>query len=413
MMEVADEIEQANKKAFDIMNKGRAMLVDFEIAEKVIPGMKENMILHAGPPIEYEEMIDPMKAAVQGAIMFEGKADTLEKADKMARNGEFEFKPCHEMSTVGPMAGITTPSMYVAVVENPIHGNKAFCNLHEGRGKILRFGATGKEVLDRLHWMNNFLGPAMKEAVRKKPIDLKSICAEGVQMGDELHQRYKASSLLFLSSLSSELLELENSNEIFRFIAEREQFFLNLAMPTMKALADPADGIKYSTIVTRMTRNGVKFGIQISGLKGKWFVGKAEVPVGLYFTGFNQNNASGDFGDSAIMETLGLGGLSSAAAPAVTRFVGGNARDAVHLTEEGYKITYGSSKDILIPSLDFKGVPLGIDMLKVNETNIVPSINTGIAHKKAGIGQIGGGISHPPIEAFNDALREYASLYGI
>lgn len=412
-MEVSEEIENANKKAFDIMNNGKAVLTDFEIAKKVIPGMKEDMILHAGPPINYEDMIDPMKAAVQGAIMFEGKADSLEKADKMARSGEFEFKPCHEMSTVGPMAGITTPGMYVAVVENPVYKNKSFCNLHEGRGKILRFGATGDDVLERLHWMNDVLGPTMKEAVRRKPIDLKNISAEGVQMGDELHQRYKASSLLFLSSLSSELLEIENSKDVFKFISEREQFFLNLAMPAMKALADPADGIKYSTLVTRMTRNGVTFGIQISGLKGKWFAGKAEIPVGLYFTGFNQNDASGDFGDSAIMETLGFGGLSSAAAPAVTRFVGGNAKDAIRLTEDGYKITYGQSKDVLIPALDFKGTPLGIDMLKVNETNIVPSINTGIAHKKAGIGQIGGGISHPPLEAFNDALRKYAEEYGI
>lgn len=412
-MEISDEIKKANKKAFDLMNSGKAILTDFEEARKVIKGMREDLILHAGPPIEYANMIEPMKAAVQGAIMFEGKADSLEKADKMALQGDFEFKPCHEMETVGPMAGVTTASMVVAVVENPAYGNKAFCNLHEGRGKILRFGATGEEVLKRLHWMNDHLGPAMKEAVKKKPIDLKTICAEGVQMGDELHQRYKASSLLFLSAISTGLLEQSDAAEVFRFIAEREQFFLNLAMPAMKALADPADDIKYSTLVTRMTRNGVGFGIQVSGLKGKWFVGKAEIPVGLYFAGFNQNDASGDFGDSAIMETLGLGGLSSAAAPAVTRFVGGNAKDAIHATENGYKITEGESKDFLIPALDFRGSPTGVDILKVNETGILPSINTGIAHKVAGNGQIGAGISHPPLDAFKEALREYAKTYGV
>ncbi len=412
-MDISEEIEKANRKAFDIMNRGKAVLTDFDFARKVIPGMKENIILHAGPPIDYADMIDPMKAAVQGALMFEGKAENLEEADKLARSGEIEFKPCHEVSSVGPMAGITTASMFVAVVENPEFGNRTFCNLHEGRGKILRFGATGKEVLDRLNWMNENLGPALKEVVKKKPVDLKSIAAEGVQMGDELHQRYRASSLLFLSSISENLLELPNAKEIFKFIADREQFFLNLAMPAMKALADPADGIKYSTIVTRMTRNGVSFGIQVSGMKGKWFTGKAEVPIGLYFTGFSQKDAAGDFGDSAIMETLGLGGLSSAAAPAVTRFVGGSPKDAIHATEQGYKITYGQSKDILLPAMDFQGAPLGIDILKVNETNILPSINTGIAHKKAGIGQIGGGISHPPLKAFNDALREYAEVYGL
>ncbi len=412
-MEIGEEIEQANRKAFDIMNTGNAVLVDFDLAGKVIPGMKENYILHAGPPVEYRNMIESMKAAVQGALVFDGKADTIEQADRMALSGDFVFKPCHELSTVGPMAGITTPGMYVAVVENTAYRNRTYCNLHEGRGAILRFGATGKEVIDRLHWMNDVMGPALKESVRKKPIDLKAIAAEGVQMGDELHQRFKATSLLFLTSIASSLLEQEKGMEVYRFIAEREQFFLNLSMPAMKAIADAADGVKYSTLVTRMTRNGVNFGIQVSGLKGRWFTGPAEVPKGLYFMGFSQNDAAGDFGDSAIMETGGLGGMASAAAPAVTRFVGGNAKDAMRVTEEAYRITHGQSRDFQIPSLDFRGTPLGIDMLKVNETGILPSINTGIAHRKAGIGQIGAGISHPPIEAFNDALREFARVYGL
>ncbi|MEM3851570.1 MAG: DUF1116 domain-containing protein, partial [Methanomassiliicoccales archaeon] len=270
-MGIAEDIESANRKAFDIMNTGNAVLVDFDVAGKVIPGMQENYVLHAGPPVNYEEMIEPMKAAVQGALIFEGKADTIEEADKLAKSGEIVFKPCHEFSSVGPMAGITTSGMYVAVVENKVHGNRAFCNLHEGRGAVLRFGATGREVIERLHWMNDVMGPALKEAVRKKPLDLKSIAAEGVQMGDELHQRFKASSLLFVSAISSSLLEMEHGLEVYRFISEREQFFLNLAMPAMKAIADAADGIKHCTLVTRMSRNGVHFGIQVSGLKGKWF----------------------------------------------------------------------------------------------------------------------------------------------
>ncbi|MEM3192171.1 MAG: DUF1116 domain-containing protein [Candidatus Micrarchaeia archaeon] len=412
-MSISEDIENANRKAFDIMNRGKAILIDFDYAGKVIPGMKENTILHAGPPIEYADMIEPMKAAVQGALVFEGKARNLEEADRMARRGDFEFKPCHEMQSVGPMAGITTSGMYVAVVENPEFGNRAYCNLHEGRGKVLRFGANGKEVLDRLTWMNEKLGPALKEVVNKKPVDLKSIVAEAVQMGDELHQRSKASSLIFLSAISERLLDLPDGAEIFKFIAAREQFFLNLAMPAMKALADPADGIKYSTLVTRMTRNGVNFGIQVSGLKGKWFTSEVEPPIGLFFAGFSQNDASGDFGDSAIMETLGLGGLSSAAAPSVTRFIGGSVRDAISATEQGYKITYGQSRDILLPIMDFKGIPLGIDIIKVNETNILPTINTGIAHRQAGIGQIGGGISHPPLKVFNKALKEFAKTYGL
>jgi len=370
-------------------------------------------VLHAGPPVAYDEMIEPMKAAVQGGLIFEGLARDEVAADRLAKRGDVEFKPCHEMQSVGPMAGVTTASMYVSVVENPVYGNRTFCNLHEGRGKILRFGATGKEVIDRLRWMNEVLGPTLHDVVSGKPIDLKGIAAEGVLMGDELHQRFKASSLLFLTRIAERLQELEKGDEVYKFIAEREQFFLNLSMPAMKALADPADGIKYSTVVTRMTRNGVGFGIQVSGLKGKWFVGEAGVPQGLYFVGFSQNDASRDFGDSAIMETMGLGGISSAAAPSVTRFVGGNAKAAVRTTEESYKITFGMSKDFLIPYLEFKGAPLGIDIVKVNETGILPSINTGIAHKKAGIGQIGAGVAHPPISAFQSALRDFARHYGL
>ena len=411
--EIAEKIGLANKKAVDIMNKGNAVLVDFDQARKVIPGFKENMILHAGPPIAYKEMIDPMKVAIQGALIFEGRAKDLKEADALAAGGEIEFKPCHEMSAVGPMAGVTSASMYVAVVKNAGYGNTAFCNLHEGRGKILRFGGFGDEVLSRLRWMNDILGPNLKKSVKKSPVDLKVITSKGLLMGDEFHQRFNASSLLFLREVMENLLDLEEGRKCVQFIAEREQYFLNLSMPAMKALADPADGIEYSTIVTRLTRNGIGYGIGVSGLKGEWFVGPAEVPQGLYFPGYSQADASGDFGDSAIMETLGLGGYASAAAPAVVRFIGGTSRDAQQMTEDGYRVCAGTSRDFVIPQMDFKGVPTGIDIIKVNETGLVPKSNTGIAHKTAGIGQIGAGVSRAPIKAFQDALRSFAKRYGL
>jgi Protein of unknown function (DUF1116) len=412
-MAMREEIDAANRKAFDILDQGTATLTGFGPAGRTIPGMRDDLLLHAGPPIEYAEMIEPMRAAAQGAVLLEGKASTLEEADHKLRAREFTFRPCHEFGAVGPMAGITSASMYVAIVDNGRFPARSFCNLHEGRGAILRFGATGPEVLARLRWMNEVLGPTLHEVVRAAPLSLKQIAAEGVEMGDELHQRFRATSLLFLTRIAGPLLDQPHGREVFRFIAEREQFFLNLSMPMMKALADPADGIAHSTLVTRMTRNGVRFGIQVSGLPGRWFTGPAEVPKGLYFAGYSQADAASDFGDSAIMETGGLGGLASAAAPAVTRFVGGNARDAVRYTEDGYRITLGASRDFRIPALDFRGSPLGLDLLKVNETGVLPSINTGIAHRRAGIGQIGAGIAHPPIEAFREALRAFASAYGL
>jgi hypothetical protein len=411
--DIAEKINLANKNAVDIMNKGKAVLVDFDEARRMIPGFRENLILHAGPPIAYKDMIDPMKVAIQGALIFESRAKDLKEADKLAAGGEIEFKPCHEMSAVCPMAGVTSASMYVAVVENAEFGNKAFCNLHEGRGKILRFGGFSDDVLKRLRWMNDILGPNLKKSVEKSPLDLKVITSKGLLMGDEFHQRFNASSLLFLREIMESLLDMEEGRECVRFIAEREQYFLNLSMPAMKALADPADGIEFSTIVTRLTRNGVGYGIGVSGLKGEWFVGPAEVPRGLYFPGYSQADASGDFGDSAIMETLGLGGYASAAAPAVVRFIGGTAHDAVQMTEDGYRVCAGTSRDFVIPEMDFKGVPTGIDIIKVNETGLVPKSNTGIAHKTAGIGQIGAGVSRAPLSAFQDALRAFAKKYGL
>jgi len=410
---IVEQIGPANAKAVDILNRGRAVLVDFGEAQKVIPGFKDDMILHAGPPIAYKDMIDPMKVAIQGALISEGKAKDTRDADRLAAGGEIRFRPCHEMGAACPMAGVTSASMYVAVVENAEFGNRAFCNLHEGRGKILRFGGFDDEVLRRLRWMNEVLGPNLKSAVKKSPVDLKVITSKGLLMGDEFHQRFNASSLLFLKEIMEGLLDLEGGRECVRFIAEREQFFLNLSMPAMKALADPADGIEYSTVVTRLTRNGVGYGIGVSGLKGAWFVGPAEVPKGLYFPGYSQADASGDFGDSAIMETLGLGGYASAAAPAVVRFVGGTPEDALKMTEDGYRVCAGTSRDFVIPQLDFRGVPTGIDIIKVNETGLVPKSNTGIAHKTAGIGQIGAGISRAPLSAFQDALRAFAKKYGI
>jgi hypothetical protein len=408
-----EEIEAANQKAVEIMDKGKAILKDFAVARKVIPNMTDDMILHAGPPIAYKDMIPPIKVAIQGGLILEGRAKTLEEADKIAASGEITFKPCHEFATVGPMAGVTTPSMYVAVVENKEYGNKAFCNLHEGRGKILRFGGYDNEVLKRLRWMNDVLGPALGKAVKKQPVDLKVLISKGLLMGDEFHQRFNASSLLFLQSIIDPLLDIENGKEVIKFIAEREQFFLNLSMPAAKAIADAADGIEYSTIVTRLTRNGVGYGIGVSSLKGQWFVGPAEIPKGLYFPGYSEKDAAGDFGDSAVMETIGLGGYASAAAQAVTRFIGGTPQDAVQMTKDGYKVCDGVNTDFRIAQLDFKGTPLGINIMKVNETGLVPKSNTGIAAKKPGVGQIGAGISRAPIEAFRDALRTFAKKYGV
>lgn len=413
--EIIKQIEEANKKALEALNSCEPHLVAVAPARDVIPGMKENMLLHAGPPVEWDRMCGPMKGAVIGALIFEGMASNEEEALRLIKNGDITFEPCHHHQAVGPMAGIISPSMQCFVVEDKNTKRRAFCNLHEGRGKILRFGAYDKEVIDRLRWMNDVLGPAINDALKLGSINLKTLMAEALHMGDECHQRFKASTSLFANRLVVPMLnsglDKRTAKEVLDFIITREQTFLNLSMPAMKLTADSAHGIKYSTVVTTMARNGVEFGIKVSGLGEKWFTAPALVPDGLFFPGYGPQDASLDLGDSAIMETCGFGAFAMAAAPAVLSFVGGKASEAIEYTKKMYLITVGESPSYTIPILGFRGLPTGIDILKVLKMNLQPMINTGIAHKQAGIGQIGAGIAKVPIECFEKALKEYDEKY--
>ena len=410
---IRDEIYAANSKTLEILDNGKATLVDFDMAKKVIPNMNDDIILHSGPPIDYKDMIAPMKVAIQGGLIFEGKTKTLKDADKIASSGEIMFKSCHEYASVGSMAGIITPSMYVAVVENSEYGNKAFCNLHEGLGTNLRFGGYTDEMIGQFYWMFDVLGPSLKKVVKKMPIDLISIISQGLLMGDEFHLRSNASNMLFLKSIIDYLWDTDDGTTVVKFIIDNDQFFLNLAMSANKALADAADDIKYSTLVTRMTGNGADFGIGVSGLEGQWFIGPVEVPNDMYFNGYNQLDAIGDFGDNSITETLGLGGYALETAPNVIRLIGKNMKEAVRMTLEGYKVCDGVNSQFFIPYLKFEGTPLGINIIKVNKTGLVPKSTIEIVHKKAGIGQIGTGISCAPIKAFRDALKAFAMKYGV
>ncbi|MFX1521365.1 MAG: DUF1116 domain-containing protein [Promethearchaeota archaeon] len=408
-----DEINAANSKAVEILDNGKATLVDFDMAKRVIPNMKDDIILHPGPPIDYKDMIAPMKAAIQGGLIFEGKTKTLKEADKIALSGEITFKSCHDYASVGSMAGIITPSMYVAVVENSEYGNKAFCNVHDGLGTSLRFGGHTEEMIGQFYWIFDVLGPSLKKVVKKTPVDLNFIISQGLQMGDEFHQRTNASNLLFLKSIIDHLWDTDDGPAVIKFIINNDRFFLNLSMSANKVLADASDGIEYSTIVTRMTGNGVDFGIEVSGLEREWFIGHEKTPEGLYAPGYSQNDAADDFGDNSIAETLGLGGYALAASPVSIRHLGGTMNEAVQMTLDGYKVCDGVNSQFVIPYLKFKGTPLGINIIKVNTTGLVPKSTIEIVHKKVGIGQIGAGISFAPINVFRDALKAFAMKYGI
>ncbi|MCX6356607.1 MAG: DUF1116 domain-containing protein [Candidatus Aureabacteria bacterium] len=398
------------------MITSQPVLTDIRPAREVIPGMKDNLILHAGPPIAWEKMCGPMRGAIAGALLYEGKAKSLEEAERLAGSGKIGFSPCHHHGAVGPMAGIISPSMWVFCVKNETHGNMAFATLNEGLGKVLRFGANSPDVIQRLKWMEETLAPSLAAAIRiSGGINLKTLIAQALLMGDECHNRNVAATGLFLRMITPHLLATDLDKDaikgIFQFITGNDHFFLNLSMAASKATVDPLNGLAYSTIMFAMARNGVEIGIRVAGLGDRWFTTRAGEPKGFYFPGFSAADGCLDLGDSTITETAAIGGFAMASAPAIVKFVGGVPADAIRYTKEMYEISWGIHRDFQMPALDFRGTPAGVDILKVIETGITPIINTGVAHKKPGIGQIGAGILRADMKCFRDAIEAFAKKY--
>lgn len=411
-----ERIEAANKKATDIILKGTPTLVGLDIALNVIPGMKKNLILHSGPPITWDRMCGPTRGAIMCALMYEGIAKTIEEAEKIASSGEIEYAPCHEHNAVGPMAGIISASMPVFIIKNEAFGNFAYCTLNEGLGKVLRYGAFGDEVIVKLKWMETVMYPSLKRAIEKiGKIDLKTIIAQALHMGDEVHNRNRAGTSLFFRAIAPAIVRTsenaEDSAKVLEFINGNDHFFLNLSMPASKAVLDAARNIEFSSVAVVMARNGTDFGVQLAGTGNEWFTGPAVVPDALYFAGFTKEDANPDIGDSAITETGGLGGFAIAAAPAIVQFVGGTAKDAINYTMQMYEITAAENTVYQIPYLNFRGTPTGIDVIKVAEKNLTPFIDTGVAHKKPGIGQVGAGVLSAPIEPFVKALKGFVGRF--
>ena len=417
-----DQIDVWNQEVTAKIVASQPVLKDNVRAKEVIPEFSRNngkIILHAGPPVAYENMPDPMQGSCVGAVMFEEWADTEEEARKMLSRGDIEFIPCHHCNAVGPMGGITSPNMAVFVVENETGGNKAYCTMNEGIGKVLRFGAYDEEVVNRLRWMRDVLGPTLGKVLRgmENGLALNPLIAKAIAMGDEFHQRNIAASLAFLKEVAPAItamdMEEKDRYDVIKFLADTDQFFLNIMMATGKAVMDDARKDTDGTIVTAMCRNGYEFGIRIAGMGDEWFTGPVNTPQGLYFTGYDAEDACPDMGDSAITETFGVGGMAMIAAPAVTRFVGaGGYEDALRTSNEMMEIVIDRNPNFTVPTWNFQGICLGIDARLVVEKGITPVINTGIANKVAGKGQIGAGTVHPPIECFEKAIVAYAKKLG-
>lgn len=406
--------EEANRRAVEAVLGVQAMVVDVAPAHEVL-GLERGQFLHAGPPLTWDTASGPMRGALMGAAALEGLVDDPQDAEALFASGEgVGLEPCHHRRAVGPMAGVVSPSMWMWVLEDPRDGRRTYCSLNEGLGKVLRYGAYSSEVLTRLRWMSEKLGPLLAEAVRATgPIDATAILGQMLQMGDEAHNRNRAGTLMLLRDLAPALVRSDadpaDVAEAFAFIGGNDHFFLNVAMPACKLQMDAARGIAGSTMVVAMARNGTEFGIQVAGTDDEWFTGPAQVADGLFLGDYGPEDANPDIGDSAITETAGIGGFSMATAPAIVRFVGGSVPDAFATTRRMGEITLDENARWAIPVLDFLGAPTGIDVTRVCRTGILPQINTGMAGRVAGVGQVGAGLVTPPGEIFPSALTALAA----
>jgi uncharacterized protein DUF1116 len=403
---------EANLRATRAALAVQASLVDVAPASEVL-GLERGQFLHAGPPIDWARASGPLRGALMGAAALEGLVEDPEDAVALFETGtSVSLDPCHHHSAVGPMAGVVSASMWMFVIEDPASGRRTYCSLNEGLGKVLRYGAYSPKVLDRLRWMAGVLGPLLASAVREAgPVDVTGILTQMLQMGDEAHNRNRAGTLMLLRDLAPAMVggDAADVARALRFMGGNDHFFLNLAMPACKLALDAARDIEGSTMVVAMARNGTDFGIQVSGTGDEWFTGPAQLADGLYLGDYGPDDANPDIGDSAITETAGIGGLAMATAPAIVRFVGGSVPDALATTQRMYDITVGENPAFGIPILEFRGTPTGIDVAAVVRSGVLPQINTGMAGRVAGTGQVGAGLVTPPMDCFTQALDALAA----
>jgi len=411
---IGSEIDEANRKAVERILGAQAVLMDIKPAGKAIPGFKSNLITHAGPPIEWSRMCQTQKFAISNLAVYEGLADSTKQAAKLVEGDEILIEHNHKYGNVSGMCGVTSASMPVFIVENKSHGNVAHnCQ----QTSMTAFGDTYESGQKEISFVQNVLAPVMRAVIKGAGgINVKELLAMGLQMGDELHGRFDASRGVLMNWILPHLVETDFPKDLLRqvgdyFLSNQGRWYCgNLMMAACKAMMDPARDIEYSTIVTAMARNGVEFGIQISGLGNDWFTGPAGRIRGFTFPGFREEDSTLDLGDSAISETRGFGASALPASPAHARLIGEGFEDAVRHTNSMYEVSIAEDPMFRIPYMD-RGVPVGLDLRKVIEKGTAPKINTGMAHKDGGHPIIGTGIADAPMEAFRKALRAFAGKY--
>lgn len=414
-MDIKQKIEKANEEAACRLIQGEPVLVDIAPAGEVIPGMQGRMITHSGPPIEWPRMCGAQKGAIIGQVLYEGWAKTVDEAKAILKKGAIRLEPNHHHQTVGPMAGTISPSAPVWVVENKVFGNRAFCRQVEGRQQ---FGDYSEEALQGLRLWRDVWAPALRKALLKiGGLNLKPIITQALQMGDELHNRHSASSSLFANAMAVAMLEADVPKAemlpTLKYVTNHNLIFLGPAMACGKAIADPAMGIEYSTVVMAMCRNGTEFGIRVSGLGDEWFTAASPLVDGLYLPGYSATDAGFDMGDSAIAETVGWGAFTIGGAPGILSLIGGTPEEALAYSREMKKITVAVHPTYRMPALGFVGTSIGIDIRKVVQTGIAPIIDTAIAHKDPGYPIIGAGLVRAPLDCFKQALIAFSRKYNV
>ncbi len=413
-MDLKTAIEAANAETARRIMASDPVLLDIAPAGEVIPGLRDRMILHSGPPVAWDRMCGAQRGACMAMAIFEGWAPTPAAAEELLASGAITFEPNHHHQAVGPMAGTITRSLPAFVVENRAFGNRAYSRKTDGRQQ---FGDFSEEAIDGLRQWRDVWAPSLARGLRHLGgLPLKPIFSKALHMGDELHNRPNAASMLLLAALAGPMVAagVEKAALISTLsLATWDDFlFLGIAMASAKAATDPASGVEYSTVVTAMARNGTEFGIRVSGLPGQWFTAPSPRVEGLFIPGFSDADAGLDMGDSAITETVGWGGFVLGGAPGLLALVGGTPEQALAFSRDMRRITVAESPDFLVPALGFAGAPVGIDIRKVVQTGILPVIDTAIAHKDPGYPNLGAGIVRPPMDCFKNALRAFATKYG-
>jgi hypothetical protein len=405
------ELEAANDEVVRRLDEAVPVLVDVETAREVVPDLGDRALLHCGPAIEWPDVCDPLQRSMRAATVAEGWADDVQEADRLLADGSITLVPAYLHDTVLPMATAIGPTAPVFVVDNPEGGTRAFAPINQGSGDTAWFGRETDAAIERLRFLREVAGPMLRQVVAAGSIDLFSLAAQGVQIGDDVHMRTQGTTSLFIRNLLPQLVDLPDTGrvELARFLSGNHLFFLNLAMAAAKSAAMWAEQVSGSSIVTMMCRNGTSYGLRLAGSSEVHTAAAPPVEHAMYYPDYGPETSAPDIGDSAILELVGLGGAAAAGSPAVAGFLPGGLTEAAAMTEEMASICAAESSRFQLPTHGYRGTPLGVDVRRVVELGSPPKVTTGILHASSGVGQIGAGVATAPIECFQGAVRELAA----